>query len=84
MAAGEPACECWQAGRPGGDVVRELQCDPAPGGAVDSAVDGGLVELERRAAHIVHRGGEALLLNLLPRVHPERHRESKTMMGYHQ
>lgn len=38
---------------PGGDVVWQLDCDSGPCGAVDRTVDGGLVELEGRAAHVV-------------------------------
>lgn len=38
---------------PGGDVVWQLDRDSGPCGAVDWTVDGGLVELEGRAAHVV-------------------------------
>ena len=51
-------------------MVGQLHGDPGPGGAVDGAVDGGLVELEGRAAHVVDRGGQALGLHQLPRVRP--------------
>lgn len=38
---------------PGGDVVWQWDCDSGPRRAVDWTVDGGLVELEGRAAHVV-------------------------------
>lgn len=45
---------------PGGDVVRQLDGDSGPRGAVDWTVDGGLMELEGGAAHVVDGRREAL------------------------
>lgn len=45
---------------PGGDVVWQLDSDPGPCRAIDWTVDCGLMELERRATHVVDRGGETL------------------------
>lgn len=39
--------------RTGGDMVRQLDRDPLPAGAVDSIVDGGFMELEGGAADAV-------------------------------
>lgn len=62
---------------PRGDVVWQWDCDSGPRRAVDWTVDGGLVELEGGAAHIVDRRRETLRLDQLPRVGPDWKQEEK-------
>lgn len=59
-------------------MVWQWDCDSGPGGAVDWTVDGGLVELEGRAAHVVDCRWETLGLDKLPRVGPDRDEGKKT------
>lgn len=51
-------------------MVRQLDGDSLPAGAVDSIVDGGFMELEGGTANAVWRGRKALGLNELPGVGP--------------
>lgn len=47
-------------------MVRQLDSDSFPRGAVDGVIDGSFVELKWGAAHAIRRGGETLSLNELP------------------
>lgn len=55
---------------PWGDVVRQLDRDSGPGGAVNRTVVGGFVELEGGAANVVHRWRKTFWLDQLPRIGP--------------
>lgn len=57
-------------------MIRQLDGDSLPAGAVDSIVDGGFVELEGGAANAVWRGRKALGLNKLPGIGPAETREA--------
>lgn len=57
-------------------MVRQLDGDSLPAGAVDSIVDGGFMELEGGAADAVWRGRKALGLNKLPGIRPENTKET--------
>lgn len=56
-------------------MIRQLDGDSLPAGAVDSIVDGGFMELEGGAANAVWRGRKALGLNELPGIGPAKTRE---------
>lgn len=51
-------------------MVRQLNGDSLPARAVDSIVDGGLMELEGGTANAVRRGWKALALDQLPGIGP--------------